>query len=76
MVVDVHKRRHKKKIGRYRAYLNGVEVKEAYYGDPRRGVIRAYATDANGQKYLNPQDLDDVMKVELRGKVRLVKIHD
>jgi hypothetical protein len=48
--------------------LNGKPCPNAFYADGRRGVVREFATDANGNKHLAP-DGKSIATRERRGRV-------
>jgi hypothetical protein len=83
MTIDARLRRNRKILNRgLRVWFNGVEVtRRCFYADGRRGVVRLYKLNANGQKYREPianyvpWTPPDVVRwrvatEELRGKVR------
>ncbi len=71
MVINVHRRRDAKYLGRYRCVLNGRDVTDqTQYVDGRRGVVRMLVKNEDGQFVA---DGDDIARVERRGRVRLVR---
>ena len=52
MTLDVRRRRDRKRARRLRVFLNGAEVKDCYYADGRRGVVRRYVRDRQGRRVL------------------------
>lgn len=70
MTLNAHRRRDRRKCYRARVWLNGVEVtSRCFYADGRRGVVRLYALDSRGRKFV-AQSGDRIATEELRGHVR------
>jgi hypothetical protein len=75
MVYDVRR----KPYPNHRAWLDGVEVtKRCFYADPRRGVVRVFRLNAQGQKFVDhsqvtywgvTKERPCVASEELRGRV-------
>jgi hypothetical protein len=53
--------------------LDGALRPNAFYADGRRGVVREYAVDAQGRKYLDPKTGEPATR-ELRGRVTWVRL--
>ena len=77
MTLSIHRRRDRTRCRRARVWLDGVEVTaRCFYVDTRRGVVRLYALNAAGKKYLDSDPLPPtgesrVATEERRGRVRL-----
>lgn len=58
-----------RKHGRRRVILDGIEIKQVYYIDRRRRVLRTFDTRGDGQPHLDATGLD-VERKEIRWKRR------
>jgi hypothetical protein len=78
MTLNLKRRRDLKRARTTRVWLNGVDVSDrCFYADGRRGVVRLYRLNAQGQKFLEPildaphWDVPKrVAKEERRGRVQ------
>jgi hypothetical protein len=70
VVVNCKTRRGQRMVakrGPRRVFLDGVEIKKAWYTDVRRAVVRTYDVMGNGKPRLNDARTG-VLSKELRGK--------
>jgi len=72
MTLSTHRRRDRANCRRARVWLNGVEVTDrCFYADGRRGVVRLYRLNAEGQKFVEAAPSGPrVATEERRGHVR------
>ncbi len=55
--------------GRTRVLLDGVEVSEVFYASEEKGIVRRFKLNADGLKYIDPDDIRHAAKEELHGCV-------
>lgn len=76
VTANVKRRKDRRRV--VRVWLDGAEVRDCYYADARRGVVRRFVRDADGQ--LRLRAIIDaphwnvprrVPTEEIRGKVRI-----
>lgn len=71
MVINLHRRRDMRHVGRYHVILNGRDVtQECFFVDSRRGIVRRYMVGTDGMGVIN-DTCDGIQTEELRGRVRL-----